>query len=254
MLETSHRTTTKMSQKRSALRTNPKARDGLNSVLTKLRDGLEGRPGSVREVLRQVEELELTVKRQPILRKTLFNMSMKEAYLEVIDLPGKEVAAAIEQVMIAVARNILDGDGFGFSLPCRGNGDQVYVDELDRIVLKDKYALISFSSTSSVRKVAILTRVMQLIHGVLCRGIHVTKRDLFYTDVKLFRNQKESDAVLDDISCLLGCTRNSLHVVASEKGVVVGKLLYMKTGMKLIAPKWGLVEKQYPAISTRWRI
>mmetsp|Transcript_7036 Transcript_7036/g.28601 ORF Transcript_7036/g.28601 Transcript_7036/m.28601 type:complete len:427 (-) Transcript_7036:830-2110(-) len=236
-----------MSQKRSALRTNPKARDGLNSVLTKLRDGLEGRPGSVREVLRQVEELELTVKRQPILRKTLFNMSMKEAYLEVIDLPGKEVAAAIEQVMIAVARNILDGDGFGFSLPCRGNGDQVYVDELDRIVLKDKYALISFSSTSSVRKVAILTRVMQLIHGVLCRGIHVTKRDLFYTDVKLFRNQKESDAVLDDISCLLGCTRNSLHVVASEKGVVVGKLLYNEDGDEIDCTKMGIGGKAIPS-------
>ena len=236
-----------MSQKRSAIRTNPKARDGLNSVLTKLRDGLEGRPGSVREVLRQVEELELTVKRQPILRKTLFNMSMKEAYLEVVDLPGKEVAAAIEQVMIAVARNILDGDGFGFSLPCRGNGDQVYVDELDRIVLKDKYALISFSSTSSVRKVAILTRVMQLIHGVLCRGIHVTKRDLFYTDVKLFRNQKESDAVLDDISCLLGCTRNSLHVVASEKGVVVGKLLYSEDGDEIDCTKMGIGGKAIPS-------
>jgi len=247
VLETSHRTTTKMSQKRSAIRTNPKARDGLNSVLTKLRDGLEGRPGSVREVLRQVEELELTVKRQPILRKTLFNMSMKEAYLEVVDLPGKEVAAAIEQVMIAVARNILDGDGFGFSLPCRGNGDQVYVDELDRIVLKDKYALISFSSTSSVRKVAILTRVMQLIHGVLCRGIHVTKRDLFYTDVKLFRNQKESDAVLDDISCLLGCTRNSLHVVASEKGVVVGKLLYNEDGDEIDCTKMGIGGKAIPS-------
>lgn len=236
-----------MYQKRSALRTNPKARDGLNSVLTKLRDGLEGRPGSVREVLRQVEELELTVKRQPILRRTLFNMSMKEAYLEVVDLPGKEVAAAIEQVMIAVARNILDGDGFGFSLPCRGNGDQVYVDELDRIVLKDKYALISFSSTSSVRKVAILTRVMQLIHGVLCRGIHVTKRDLFYTDVKLFRNQKESDAVLDDISCLLGCTRNSLHVVASEKGVVVGKLLYNEDGDEIDCTKMGIGGKAIPS-------
>lgn len=216
-------------------------------MLTKLRDGLEGRPGSVREVLRQVEELELTVKRQPILRRTLFNMSMKEAYLEVVDLPGKEVAAAIEQVMIAVARNILDGDGFGFSLPCRGNGDQVYVDELDRIVLKDKYALISFSSTSSVRKVAILTRVMQLIHGVLCRGIHVTKRDLFYTDVKLFRNQKESDAVLDDISCLLGCTRNSLHVVASEKGVVVGKLLYNEDGDEIDCTKMGIGGKAIPS-------
>jgi hypothetical protein len=45
-------------------------------------------------------------------------MSLKEAYLEVVDLPGREVAAAIEQVMIAVTRNILGGDGFGYSLPC----------------------------------------------------------------------------------------------------------------------------------------
>jgi len=72
----------------------------------------------------------------------------------------------------------------------------------------------------------VLTRVLQLVHGVLTRGIHVTKRDLFYTDVKLFKDQKDSDAVLDDISCMLGCTRNSLHVVASEKGVVVGRLQY----------------------------
>lgn len=71
-----------------------------------------------------------------------------------------------------------------------------------------------------------LTRVLQLVHGVLTKGIHVTKRDLFYTDVKLFKDQKDSDSVLDDISCMLGCTRNSLHVVASEKGVVVGRLQY----------------------------
>ena len=211
-----------MFQKRSASRPTARTGDGLNSVLQKLRDGREGRPGSVHEVLRQVEELELTIKRQPTLRKSLLSMSLKEAYLEVVDLPGREVAAAIEQVMIAVTRNILGGDGFGYSLPCRGSSDQVYLDQLDRIVLKDKHALVTFSSTSSVRKVAVLTRVMQLIHGVLCRGIHVTKRDMFYTDVKLFKNQKDSDAVLDDISCLLGCTRNSLHVVASEKGLSLG--------------------------------
>lgn len=125
--------------------------------------------------------------------------------------------------MVAVARNVLEGEGFGYSLPSRGANDQVYLEQLDRIVLKDKHTFTSFSSTGSVRKVAILTRVMQLVHGVLSRGIHVTKRDLFYTDVKLFKDQKDSDAVLDDVSCLLGCTRNSLHVVASEKGVVVGR-------------------------------
>ena len=39
--------------------------------------------------------------------------------------PCAEVAAAIEQVMVAVAKNILDGEGFGYSLLSRGATDQV---------------------------------------------------------------------------------------------------------------------------------
>ena len=88
---------------------------------------------------------------------------------------------------------------------------------------------------------------MQLVHGVLSKGIHVTKRDLFYTDVKLFKDQKDSDGVLDDISCLLGCTRNSLHVVASEKGVVVGKLRYKEDGDEIDCTKMGVGGKAIPS-------
>ena len=199
--------------------------EGVNNALKKLRDGREGRAGSIDEVLAKVHALESAVKRQPEVRKTLQNLNLTDSYREVVDLPGREVAAAIEQIRVAIAKNVLDGEGFGYSLPSRGANDQVYLEQLDRIVLKDKHTHTSFSSTASVRKVAILTRVMQLVHSVLQKGIHVTKRDLFYTDVKLFKDQKDSDNVLDDISCLLGCTRNSLHVVASEKGVVVGRLI-----------------------------
>ena len=66
-------------------------------------------------------------------------------------------------------------------------------------------------------------RVLQLLHAVLMKRIHITKRDLFYTDVKLFVDQADSDGVLDDISCLVGCTRSNLNVVASDKGLI-GKL------------------------------
>jgi meiotic recombination protein SPO11 len=69
------------------------------------------------------------------------------------------------------------------------------VEELDRIVLKDQRSVRSFTNVTQVRKVAITTRVMQLVHEVLSKGIHVTKRDMFYTDVKLFSKQEESDAV-----------------------------------------------------------
>jgi DNA topoisomerase VI subunit A len=68
-----------------------------------------------------------------------------------------------------------------------------------------------------VRKTTITTRVLELIHQVVSKRIHITKRDLFYTDVKLFSKQEESDAVLDDIACMVGCTRTSLNVVASDK-------------------------------------
>ena len=220
--------------------------EGVNFALKKLRDGREGRAGSIDEVLRKVHALEAAVKRQPEVRKALADLNLTEAYREVVDLPGREVAAAIEQVMVAVAKNVLDGEGFGYSLPSRGANDQVYLEQLDRIVLKDKHTHTTFSSTSSVRKVAILTRVMQLVHGVLSRGIHVTKRDLFYTDVKLFKDQKDSDA----------CSRrllpprlhpNSLHVVASEKGVVVGKLLYNEDGDEIDCTKMGIGGKAIPS-------
>lgn len=123
----------------------------------------------------------------------------------------------------------------------------MYLEELDRIVLKNKTTKANFATVSSVRKVTILTRVMQLVHQVLSRGIHVTKRDLFYTDVKLFKDQKDSDAVLDDISCMLGCTRNSLHVVASEKGVVVGRLQYKEDGDEIDCTKMGVGGKAIPS-------
>ncbi|KAL0333333.1 UNVERIFIED_CONTAM: DNA topoisomerase 6 subunit A [Sesamum angustifolium] len=108
--------------------------------------------------------------------------------------------------------------------------NQLYVPELDRIVLKDKSSARPFANVSSVRKATITTRILQLIHQLCLKNIHVTKRDLFYTDVKLFQDQSQSDAILDDVSCILSCTRSSLNVVAAEKGVVVGRLIFSDNG------------------------
>ena len=134
-----------------------------------------------KNVLKKVQKLEAIVKSQPSRRKTLKDLNMEELYREVMDRPETEIAAAIEQVMLAVAKSIMDGNGFAYQLPSRGQNDQVYIDQLDRIVLKNKSTSAAFTNMSSVRKVTILTRVMQLVHGVLSKGIHVTKRDLFYT-------------------------------------------------------------------------
>ena len=99
-----------------------------------------------------------------------------------------------------------------------------------------------------MRKTTITTRVLELIHQVVSKRIHITKRDLFYTDVKLFSKQEESDAVLDDIACMVGCTRTSLNVVASDKGVVVGRVTFLEDGDFIDCTKMGVGGKAIPAL------
>ena len=105
--------------------------------------------------------------------------------------------------------------------------------------------LFAFDSQEA-RKSAITTRVLELIHTVLQKNIHITKRDLFYTDVKLFVDQGESDGVLDDIATMVGCTRSNLHVVASDKGLVVGRIQFYEDGDFIDCTKMGVGGKAIP--------
>eukprot|EP00252_Welwitschia_mirabilis_P004572 TRINITY_DN14889_c0_g2_i1.p1 TRINITY_DN14889_c0_g2~~TRINITY_DN14889_c0_g2_i1.p1 ORF type:complete len:193 (-),score=26.10 TRINITY_DN14889_c0_g2_i1:244-822(-) len=146
-------------------------------------------------------------KGKAVARRTLADLNLPHSFKEVTDLDGDAVEREIERTVLDVAKSILAGNGFGYNVPARGNANQMYVAELDRIVLKDKCSFRQFANVSSVRKTAITTRILQLIHQLCLKHIHVTKRDLFYTDVKLFQDQGQSDTVLDDVSCMLGCTR-----------------------------------------------
>ena len=106
----------------------------------------------------------------------------------------------------------------------------------------------NLANASSARKTAITTRVLQLVSELCAKGIHVTKRDLFYPGVKLF-NQTESDDILDDAACMLGCTQ-SLNVVASEKGIVVGQLIFEDDGDTIDCTKMGVGGKPIRRRST----
>ncbi|KAH7424220.1 hypothetical protein KP509_12G095600 [Ceratopteris richardii] len=178
--------------------------------------------------------------------RSLADLNLPHAFKEVADLSSNSVVTEIEKCILAAAKSILAGHGFGFNVPSRSSANQIYVPEIDRIVLKDKSSVREFANSSSVRKTAITTRVLQLIHQLCIKQIHVTKRDLFYTDVKLFQDQGQSDAVLDDVSCMLGCTRSSLNVVASEKGVVVGRLIFTEDGDRIDCTKMGVGGKAIP--------
>ncbi|PQQ03197.1 DNA topoisomerase 6 subunit A isoform X2 [Prunus yedoensis var. nudiflora] len=171
---------------------------------------------------------------------TLADLAVGSTCREVSNLDLPSVQSEIELQMLKVIKSILDGNGFAFEVPSRAAANQLYVPELDRIVLKDKTSLRPYANVSTVRKATITARLLQLIHQLCLKNIHVTKRDLFYTDVKLFQDQTQSDSVLDDVSCMLGCTRSSLNVIASEKGVVVGRLIFSDNGDMIDCTKMGM--------------
>lgn len=118
---------------------------------------------------------------------TLADLALSSSCREVSELSLSSVQASIESLVLRLAHSILAGDGFALSVPSRSAANQLYVPELDRIVLKEKCALRPFAAVSTVRKTTVTARILQLIHQLCLKSIHVTKRDLFYTDVKLFQ-------------------------------------------------------------------
>lgn len=201
----------------------------------------------VEEVLQPVKQLRRKLGQAGSSRKqTLEEVGVLGVSKEVKNMPADDVTAEIERICLDAVGSILRGEGFSYLMPSRVASNQMYVPELDRVVLKDKMLERVFANSSSARKTAITTRVMALVLELCGRGIHVTKRDLFYTDVKLFRQQAESDDVLDDVACMVGCTRSSLHVVAAEKGIVVGRVIFEDDGDTIDCTKMGVGGKAIP--------
>jgi meiotic recombination protein SPO11 len=166
--------------------------------------------------------------------------------VEVSELKPIQVLEGLEGIAVNIAQSVLAKQGFALSIPSRAGSNQLYVKEWDRIVLGDKTMSRSFLNVKEARKSAITLRVMELLHQVLSKKIHITKRDLFYTDVKLFVDQHESDGVLDDVACMIGCTRSNLHVVASDKGLVVGRIQFTEDGDYIDCTKMGVGGKAIP--------
>ena len=195
-------------------------------------------------VLKEVRRCKALLEKQKPIDESTVDLS---AYRVVKEMTGDRVAKEIHDLFLKCTESILAGNSFKFDVPSRAAGNQHYVPELDRIVLKQNTSERSFANVSQVRKTAIMTRVLSLVHEVTTKGIHVTKRDLFYTDVKLFKKQEESDAVLDDAACMLGCPRSCLNVVAADKGLVVGRLQFREDGDLIDCTRMGVTGKAIPA-------
>ena len=204
-------------------------------------------------VLREVREQMRRMQQQPAAASSssLSSLQLSNVKREVLLMDEDSVRLQVEKLVLEAVRSIESGDGFSFDVPVRSSVNQLFVPELNRIVLKDRTSRRDFASHKLSRKAAVTTRVLSLVYELCLKRIHVTKRDLFYTDVRLFSRQEESDDVLDDCAAMMGCTRTSLNVVASEKGVVVGQLGFFDSGDWIDCTRMGVGGKAIPPFIDR---
>ncbi|KAG7091079.1 hypothetical protein E1B28_010136 [Marasmius oreades] len=70
--------------------------------------------------------------------------------------------------------------------------------------------------------VAQIFKVLSYMHEAVIDGIPATKRDIYYRDVSLFKNQRVVDNLVDDIAASLDLERSDLKIRATAKGTFCG--------------------------------
>jgi len=109
-------------------------------------------------------------------------------------------------------------------LPSRTSANIIWDEENDLLLLGRQIMEKQFHSLASVADITRLMKVLEKINELLLKDLHATKREIFYSAVQLFGDQKNSDKCIEDVATMLYTTRNSTHIVASAKGSCIGRL------------------------------
>ncbi|MFX1575552.1 MAG: hypothetical protein ACFFCF_00110 [Promethearchaeota archaeon] len=145
----------------------------------------------------------------------------------------------IHTLMRALIKEIKKGKPPSLELPLRGSNNIIWDEENDLLLLGEKTTIRSLGSLRTAKDVTRLIRVLEIVHELLEKDIHATKREIFYNDVRLFQEQRQSDNAIDDIGPLLGTNRESTHIVASAKGTVLGRLILQDSGDRIDCTRLG---------------
>ncbi|MHA1298906.1 MAG: hypothetical protein ACTSO9_05620, partial [Candidatus Helarchaeota archaeon] len=118
-----------------------------------------------------------------------------------------------------------------FTIPSRNRKNIFYDENSDLLLLGKEVKKRPFHSLTSVSDATRLIAIMNTVNEILEKDKHMTKREVYYTNVDLFsKDQKNSDKNIEDLATLLRTIRNSTHIVAGTKGIAIGKLRIRDSG------------------------
>ncbi|MFX1391399.1 MAG: hypothetical protein ACFE9Z_15145 [Promethearchaeota archaeon] len=149
---------------------------------------------------------------------------LPEGTVKIDDLNRKQTLERLYTLVDDVITKVYQTGRPYIQLPSRTSSNIIWDEENDLLLLGEQIVEKQFHTLTSVADITRLMRVLEIVNELLEKDIHATKREIFYTDVKLFTEQKNSDKSIEDAAAMLYTTRNATHIVASAKGMCVGRL------------------------------
>ncbi|MFX0080194.1 MAG: hypothetical protein ACFE94_00420 [Candidatus Hodarchaeota archaeon] len=144
--------------------------------------------------------------------------------VKIDDLNRKEVLSRLYKLVDDVLTKIYTTGRPSIQLPSRSSSNIRWDEENDLLLLGKQIMEKQFHTLTSVADITRLMRILEVVTELLNENLHATKREVFYTDVNLFKEQKNSDKSIEDVATMLYTTRNSTHIVAAPRGSCVGRL------------------------------
>ncbi|MGQ4910750.1 MAG: helix-hairpin-helix domain-containing protein [Candidatus Thorarchaeota archaeon] len=172
-------------------------------------------------------------------KKTPEEIEMQVETVEVVSLTADDTTERIIDTAIEILNETMTSGRPAFEIPSR-SGDNIVWDEVrDLLLLGMRTISRPYHSLASVVDATRTARVMEIVFNLLKSNLHATKREVFYSDVNLFRDQKYSDKIIEDVASMIQTTRDSIHVVASARGSAMGRVVIRDGGDLIDLTKMG---------------
>ncbi len=159
--------------------------------------------------------------------------------VEVLSLDRTDTSEKLVETALDVLNEAKTTGRPAFEIPSRSSDNIVWDEFRDLLLLGMKTISRPYHSLASVVDATRTARVMEIVYNLLQSNLHATKREVFYSDVNLFRDQKYSDKIIEDVSSMLNTTRDSVHVVASARGSAMGRVVIRDGGDLIDLTKMG---------------
>ncbi|XP_026379850.1 meiotic recombination protein SPO11-2-like [Papaver somniferum] len=106
------------------------------------------------------------------------------------------------------------------------------------IFLSHSFTTRSLMKPSSAKAFVRVWKVMEMCYQLLMKEKRVTQRELFYKllcdSPEFFASQLEVNRSIQDVVALLRCSRHSLGIMASSRGLVAGRLMIQEPNKEVV--------------------